>query len=177
MLLQDKIVEFILSKQCQVSPFTINTFFSDHGNVLPLVDNHPLVKKNRLGYYIHIFIVLLESLVAQLQTTTTVNLNKFTDHTLFIGYITDNAKDCNVFVYFNSKHTKMYVKLQTVYNIYNTQSLLDCAKQSGMAGLCIENVYAEYDTAYSDVNTLVDKNILLRTKTRLYFAALAIPNI
>ena len=82
-----------------------------------------------------------------------------------------------MFVYTNTKKTKTFVKLQTLYNIFNMPSLLYTAEQAGIAGLNIENVYSEYEEAYKDIAVLVKKNILLRTKARLYFAALAVPNI
>lgn len=175
----DVLAEYLLAKGCNVSPFTVETFLSKHSSSVPLdtVTTHPHIKKTRLGFYVHLFVLKSQRLAEILQKQISIHLDTFDKTAVFHAFLKEHAKQYNMFVYTNTKKTKTFVKLQTPYNIFNMQSLLLIAEQAGIAGLDIENVYSEYEAAYNDIAGLVEQNVLLRTKTRLYSAALAVPNV
>ena len=172
----DKLAFFLLCKGAEVAPYVIDNYCKQHG-VKPLlnIEQHKYIVRTRLGFYVHTFVLERNALTAAVQKQTVVQLSKFCSTSLCQKYIIDNAQNFHLFVY--SRKSELYVKSYTAYNIYSKRSLLAEAKKKGLKGLNLELVYSEYTAAFRHVAMLVKKNVLIQTKTRLYLAALAVPNI
>ena len=86
----------------------------------------------------------------------------------FKQYIKSNADKLFMF-----KLDKDLWLKSTAYNIYNIASMEKTAESFGFAGLNLEEIYAEYDNAFEDVEELIKTQKLIATKTRVYSALVA----
>ena len=165
--------DFILRKNCPVAPYTLQSLFNVTLDELDNAEkNSRFVIKTKLGYFIHVYVKLVDDVLKMLDSQWAVSLNGLDDFATtseFKQYIKSNADKLFMF----KLDKDLWLKKSTAYNIYNIASMEKTAESFGFAGLNLEEIYAEYDNAFEDVEELIKTQKLIATKTRVYSALVA----